>query len=143
MNDNDIAELFAAAPVHDDAPVFAERVTRMLRFRLWLRQGLVVLAGFIGGVYALAQFIQLPSLKVTGGAADYGLTLQKAAVDSDQALRASAKVFDVAELRVMDMLGSWAHTLGLMQTPVYFWVTFGLCLAFLTLYYANSQEESI
>ncbi len=139
MNDNDIADLFAAAPAYDDAPVFAGRVTRMLRFRLWLRQGLVVLAGFVGGIYALAQFIQLPSLGIGGGT----VTLQKAAVDSDQALQTSAQVFDVVQVRAMDMLNSWTHALGLMQTPVYFWVSFVLCLAFLGLYYANSQEESI
>ncbi len=140
MNDDSIGDLFASNPAYDDAPVFAERVTRILRMRLWLRQGLVALAGFIGGIYALAQFIRIPGLNA---AADGGLTLHKAAVDSDQALRASAQLLDMAQVRAMDVLGSSAHYLNLMQTPLFFWVSFTLCLAFLGLYYANSQEESI
>ncbi len=140
MNDSDIGDLFAANPVYDDAPVFAERVTRILRVRLWLRQGLVVLAGFIGGIYALAQFIRIPGLNASG---DGGLSLQKAAVDSNEAVRASAQFFDIAQVRLMDVLGSSAHYLNLMQTPLFFWVSFILCIVFLGLYYANSQEESI
>lgn len=143
MNDDDIGNLFASAPAYDDAPVFAERVTRSLRMRLWFRQGLVALAGFIGGIYALAQFVRFPELNVSGGAGLYGRTLQKAAVDSDQALRASAQFFDVAQVKAMDVMGSSAHYLNLMQTPLFFWVSFLLCLGFLGLYYAYSQEETI
>ena len=143
MNDNDIKDMFAAAPAYDDAPVFAERVTRLLRLRLWFRQGLVVLAGFVGGLYALAQFVQLPSLKVAGNPAAYGQTLQDAAADGNQAVRASAQFFDVIRQRFMDLVDSSAHYLNMMQTPVFFWFSFLLCLVFLGLYYAYSQEETI
>ncbi len=143
MNDNDIGDLFAAAPQYDDAPAFAERVTRSLRLRLWFRQGLVVLAGFVGGIYALAQVVRIPGWNGAAGPTIYGQTLQKAAADSDQALRVSAQFFDVSQVRLMDFMGSSAHYLNLMQTPVFFWVSFLLCLGFLGLYFLYSQEETI
>lgn len=142
MNDDDIRDMFAAGPAYDDAPVFAERVVRSLRMRLWFRQGLVVLAGFIGGIYALAQFVRMPDFNVSG-TAFYGQTLQKAAADSDQALRASAQFLDVSQWHITDVMGSSAHYLNLMQTPVFFWVSFMLCAVFLGLYYAYSREETI
>ena len=43
----------------------------------------------------------------------------------------------------MDLMDSSAHYLNLMQTPVFFWVSFSLCLIFLGIYYAYSQEETI
>lgn len=138
MNDHDIGDLFAATPAYDDHERFAMRVDRALHLKLWLRQGLIVLAGFIGGIYALAQFIRVP-----GGLGQYDKTLKSAAGDADRTLRASAEMFDMLHIKSTDMFDSWSHALSLMQTPLFFWVSFSLCLAALGLYYAYSQEETI
>src|SRR6185437_7282989 len=60
MNDSDIGELFAMPAVFDDAAAFEARTTRKLMLRLMLRQWLVAMAGLIGGVYALFQFVRVP-----------------------------------------------------------------------------------
>ncbi|MDV6329523.1 hypothetical protein [Asticcacaulis sp. 201] len=140
MNDNDIKDLFSSVPSYEDAPAFQMRVMRKLRINLWLRQGFVVLAGFIGGLYALAQFVRLPNWTI-GDRAVAGAHMAR--VETDQTLRAGVEFLDVLRLRAMNLFDSSAHTLNLMQTPFFFWVSFSLCLVCLALYYAYSQEEAI
>ena len=142
FEDRDLGELFAHVPDYADAEAFEGRVTRGLHMKLWLRQGLIVLAGFVGGLYALAQFIHLPNWSVEGKTV-YGSTLVKAAADTDQTLRVGARFVDAAKGGAVNLLDSSAHYLTFMQTPVFFWLSFSLCLAFLGLYYAYSQEETI
>ncbi|ESQ94393.1 hypothetical protein ABENE_02485 [Asticcacaulis benevestitus DSM 16100 = ATCC BAA-896] len=146
LKDDDIGDLFAAAPVYDDSEVFQARVMRGLRFNLWLRQGVVVLAGFVGGLYALAQFIHMPNWAGgEGGSAPKvaTVTLTKAATETDETLRAGVEFFDGMGKSAMSLIESSARYLNLMQTPFFFWVSFSLCLACLALYYAYSQEETI
>jgi len=133
-----LAGWFAEPLRHADAESFNARVMLGLRLKLWLRQGFIVLAGLIGGVYALAQFIRVPSL--SDGRA---LTLKQAAVDTNQTLKAGAAIVDVARRNAGNWLDSSTHYLGVMQTPMFFWISFALCLACLALYYAYSQEERI
>ncbi|MEI9905690.1 MAG: hypothetical protein WDN06_18470 [Asticcacaulis sp.] len=68
------------------------------------------------------RMVRIPGWNGSTGPTIYGQTLQKAAADSDQALRVSAQFFDVSQVRLMDFMGSSAHYLNLMQTPVFFWV---------------------
>lgn len=146
LKDDDIGDLFAATPVYEDAEVFQVRVMRGLRFNLWLRQGFVVLAGFVGGLYALAQFVHIPNWAGGDGASTTKVatvTLQKAAVETDETWRAGVEFFDGMGKSAMSLFESSARYLNLMQTPLFFWVSFSLCLACLALYYAYSQEETI
>jgi hypothetical protein len=140
LDEDDIRGLFAATPVYKDAEAFKARVTRGLRLKLWLRQGVIVLAGVIGGLYALAQFVRVPNW--TFG--EKVLSSSKMArVETDQTFRAGVEFFDVIGKNAVNLFYSSLHYLGIMQTPVFFWVSFSLCLACLALYYAYSQEETI
>lgn len=147
MNDTqrenqDFSDLFASTHSFDDNEVFEGRVMRGLEVKLWLRQWLVVLAGFTGGLYALAQVVRLPNWTVTGKIV-YGQGLEKATTDTDSTLRAGSQMFDDLRTQAMGWMDSSAHYLNLMQTPLFFWVSFSLCLAFVGLYYAYSQEEAV
>jgi hypothetical protein len=136
FSDRDIGDLFAAPVHYDDAEVFAMRVTRKLQMRNWLRQWLVVLAGFIGGIYALAQFVRMPDWKLDGQ------MLSRASADTDQTLRAGVELVGGASRDVMRMAGS-EGALSFMQTPMFFALSFVLCVMILGLYYAYSQEEAL
>lgn len=137
LSDRDLGDMFAAPVHYDDAEVFATRVTRRLQVRVWLRQWLVVLAGFIGGVYALAQFVRVPDWKLNGQ-----ILYRRAAADTDQTLRAGAELFDGASRDMMRLADS-GGALSFMQTPMFFALSFVLCVMILGLYYAYSQEEAL
>ncbi len=139
LNDGDIKALFGAVPDFPDQDAFSGRVMRGLNMKLWLRGGLVALAGFIGGVYALAQFVRMPGWSTGMPQAK----LVKAAAETDHTLRASFKFMDVAGKDAINLVDASAHYLDIMQKPVFFWVSFALCLCVLGLYYAYSQEETI
>jgi hypothetical protein len=128
MNDSDIGELFAMPMVFDDTPAFEARTTRKLMRRLWLRQWLVVLAGLVGGIYALFQFVRVPD-----GAP---LSMRMAQVQTD-------RMFDQAGHQLSNLTTSGVRYLDLVQQPMVFWGVFALCLTLLGLYYAYSREESL
>ena len=128
MNDSDINELFAAPAAFDDGDAFETRTTRKLKVRLWLRQWLVAMAGLIGGVYALFQFVHVPD----GGP----WSVKEAQVQTDQ-------LFDKAGHQLSILTTSGVHYLDLVQQPMVFWAVFALCLTLLGLYYAYSREESL
>ncbi len=128
MNDSDLSDLFAAAADYDDDDAFEMRTTRKLKMRLWLRQSLVALAGLIGGVYALFQFVHVPD----GGP----WSVKQAEVQTDQ-------LFDQAGHQLSNLTTSGVHYLDLVQQPMVFWAVFALCLTLLGLYYAYSREESL
>ncbi len=127
MTDSDLGELFAAPMAFDDAPAFEARTTRKLMMRLWLRQWLVVMAGLVGGVYALFQFVRVP---------DSVLSVKQARVETDQ-------LFDKAGQQFSTLTTSGVHYLDLVQQPMVFWAVFALCLTLLGLYYAYSREETL
>ena len=128
MTDNDIKDLFAAPAAFDDADVFEARTTRKLKMRLWLRQWLVAMAGLIGGVYALCQFVRVPEGSVW--------SVKQAQVQTDQ-------LFDKAGHQLSSLTTSGTHYIDLVQQPMVFWAVFALCLTLLGLYYAYSREESL
>lgn len=130
--DADIAGLFAAPMAFDDAPAFEGRVMRRLHLKLWLRQWLVVLAGVVGGLYALAQFVRLPGW--VGGAQQAG---------KPDTLRASAELVGRLQTTMAGLAGESMPYLNFLQTPMFFWLSFCLCLTLLGLYYAYSQEETL
>ena len=135
LKDSDLAELFAQAQTFGDAPQFEAKVVRGLSLRLWMRHWLVVLAGFVGGIYALAQIVRVPNLNA--------MSLKSAAANTDYTLNAGMKVMDAAGKNVANLTDQWDHYLSMMQTPAFFWVSFSLCLMFVGLYYAYSQEEAL
>ena len=128
MNDSDINELFAAPMAFDDTDAFETRTTRKLRMRLWLRQWLVALAGLIGGVYALFQFVRVPD--------GMPISMKMAQAQTD-------RMFDQAGHQLSNLTTSGVHYLDLVQQPMVFWAVFALCLTLLGLYYAYSREESL
>jgi len=128
MNDSDIGELFAMPAVFDDAAAFEARTTRKLMLRLMLRQWLVAMAGLIGGVYALFQFVRVPD-----GAP---LSMKMAQVQTD-------RMFNQAGHQLTNLTTSGVRYLDLVQQPMVFWAVFALCLTLLGLYYAYSREESL
>ena len=127
MNDNDISDLFATPAAFDDAGAFEARATRRLSLRLWLRQWLVVMAGVIGGIYALFQFVRVP---------DGVFDVKQAQADTDHLL-------DKAGHQLTTLATSGVHGLDIAQQPMIFWAVFALCLTLLGLYYAYSREESL
>ncbi len=140
LDEDDIRDLFAVTPVYQDAPAFEARVMRGLRLKLWLRQGFVALAGVVGGLYALAQFVRVPHWSFGEKVLSSG---RMARVETDQTFRAGVEFFDNIGKNAVNLFYSSVHYLGIMQSPVFFWVSFSLCLACLALYYAYSQEEAI
>ena len=135
LTDADLAELFAQTLTFEDASGFETKVVRGLSMRLWMRHWLVVLAGFVGGIYALAQIVRVP---------DFGArSLHTAAVRTDHTLDAGIQAMDVAGKTMSNFTDQLGHYLGMMQTPTFFWVSFSLCLMFVGLYYAYSQEEAL
>jgi len=147
FDDDDIRDLFLAVPSYRDAEAFEARVTRGLRLKLWLRQGFVALAGLVGGLYALVQFMRLPNWTLGDRTAMGGVvassSLQKAATETGQTFHAGVEFMDVIGKNVMNFMESSGHYLDFMQKPIFFWLSFSLCLACLALYYAYSQEETI
>ncbi|MBW8735181.1 MAG: hypothetical protein JF571_12935 [Asticcacaulis sp.] len=135
MTDGDLAELFAQPMPFDDTAQFEAKVVRGLSLRLWMRHWLVVLAGFVGGVYALAQIVRVPGVAAQ--------SLRTAAVRTDHTFNAGIQAMDVAGKNMASLTDQWGHYLGMMQTPAFFWVSFSLCLMFVGLYYAYSQEEAL
>ena len=125
---SEIGDLFAAPAVFDDADAFEARTTRKLMVRLWLRQWLVALAGVIGGVYALFQFVRVPD--------GTGLTVKQAQVETDRLL-------DTAGHQLTNLTTSGVRYLDLVQQPMMFWAVFAMCLTLLGLYYAYSREETL
>ncbi len=134
-SDSDLAELFGQPLAFDDAAHFEAKVVRGLSLRLWMRHWLVVLAGFVGGVYALAQIVRVPNLNAQ--------SLRSAAATTDHTLNVGIQAMDAAGKTMTGLTDQWGHYLGLMQTPAFFWVSFSLCLMFVGLYYAYSQEEAL
>ena len=136
--DDALLAMFAQPQAFDDAERFDSGIMRRLNMKMWMRQWLVALAGIVGGLYALAQFVRMPASVTTTGQ-----SLQRAAVDTDQTLRAGFNAVDQAGRGLSSLAENWGHTLVLMQTPAFFWVSFTLCLVLLGLYYAYSQEEAL
>lgn len=138
FDDRDIEDMFQAHEAYDDAEAFERRVMNGLRIKLWLRQWLVVLAGFVGGIYALAQLIRMPQWTLNGQS-----VVRTAAAETDETWRAGVELMDIVSNAFMGMMDSSAQYLSYMQTPAFFWVAFSLCMGFVGLYYAYSQEETI
>lgn len=131
--ENELGELFAAPMTFDDSPTFETRTQNRLALKLWFRQWLVVMAGLIGGVYALFQFVRLP---------EGTISLKQAQVQTDHSLQAGAKLFNAAGHQISGLTNS-THTLDIVQTPMFFWAAFALCMTLLGLYYAYSREEAL
>jgi len=127
MNDSDLNEMFAVPMVYGDADSFDVRTTRKLKMRLWLRQSLVALAGLVGGLYALFQFVRVPDSAL--------LNVKMAQSQTDQ-------LFDQAGHQLSNLTTSSVRYLDIVQQPMVFWAAFALCLTLLGLYYAYSREES-
>lgn len=137
-DDRDIEAMFAAPTAFDDTLAFERRVMNGLRMKLWMRQWLVALAGFVGGVYALAQLVRMPDWTMNGRS-----VIRTAAVETDETWRAGVELVDVASSYLMNLMDQSGQYLTYMQTPAFFWVAFSLCMGFVGLYYAYSQEETI
>ncbi len=129
----ELSELFATPMAFDDQAMFETRTQNRLGLKLWFRQWLVVMAGLVGGVYALFQFVRLP---------EGTFSMKEAQVQTDQSLQAGAKLFNAAGHQISG-LTSGTHALDLVQTPMFFWAAFALCLTLLGLYYAYSREEAL
>ena len=145
--DIEIGGLFSTPDLFEDNSEFEARVMRHLTLRLWFRHWLVVLAGFIGGLYALAQFLRLPQWVLSGqairGESLPGHPLLTAANGTNDSIKAGVHAVDEVRQNLGALTQSSAHYLGMMQTPLFFWVSFTLCLTLIGLYYAYSQEETL
>jgi hypothetical protein len=134
----ELKEMFAAPVRFDDAEAFEARTMRRLSLRLWMRQWLVVMAGVVGGVYALFQFVRMPD-----GSGFTAAPLHRAEANTTQSLQAGVKLFDTASQQASGLMQSGVHYLDMMQTPLFFWLSFAVCMSLLGLYYAYSREESL
>jgi len=139
LTEEEVGDLFAIAQEFPDADEFTRRVKHRLDVKLWLRGWLVAFAGFVGGIYALAQIVHMPGWALSSSRAQ----LVKAAADTDHTLLAGFKNMGFAGQDTVNFMSSSVHYLSLMQTPLFFWASFSLCLCVLALYYAYSQEEAI
>ncbi|MDC7682021.1 hypothetical protein PQU92_01965 [Asticcacaulis sp. BYS171W] len=142
MKDDDFHALFNAPQRFADEAVFHDRVMRSLNTKTWLRQGLIALSGIIGGLYALMQFVRLPGWTPAAEA-----EVRAVATRTDSGFEAGLGVG-------RDLLESAAHSLAnglsrsteyltLMQSPLFFWVSFSLCMAIVGLYLVNAREDAL
>lgn len=139
MKDDDLKSLFDINPAYDDEAAFQQRVMMGIRLKNGFRQGLIVLSGFVGGLYALMQFIRIPGWT----AGTQGLNSPARITDrtTDVTLEAGAELVDLATRALADFLHSLGGYIQWMQTPLFFWVSFALCSTILTLYLINGSEE--
>ncbi|MGZ3305976.1 MAG: hypothetical protein ACXU8U_08960 [Asticcacaulis sp.] len=134
----ELKDMFAVTARFDDAAAFETKTLRRLSVRLWLRQWLVVMAGMVGGVYALFQFVRVPE-----GTQAAATPLHQVQVDTSQSLQAGVRLFDAAGQHLSGLTQSGVHYLDMVQTPLFFWLSFAVCMSLLGLYYAYSREETL
>lgn len=144
MTDEEIKALFEKNTAFDDHDAFRARVSQRLSLKSRLRQGLIAIAGFVGGVYALSQVINLPQMapQTQRPSAVHEVTLgSEVKLGTDETLRAGVQWFDDMARRLADMFALTSHYADVLHTPVFFWLSFSLCVGLIGLYYAYSQEE--
>jgi hypothetical protein len=137
-----IRALFDISPAYDDAPVFQQKVMMGLTLKSWLRQGLVVISGLIGGFYALTQFVRMPEWSLKGGGLYTG-SIQMATRRTDATVEAGVEFIDIMARGLADSLFAVGGYVQWMQTPQFFWVSFALCSCILVLYLLNDAQERI
>lgn len=141
MKDEDLYHLFQTPMRFDDEPAFQDRVMRRLGAKNWLRQGLIALAGLLGGLYALTQLVRLPGLSSTAEAAT------RPSVAPDATFEASLGfgrelVESVANGLALGLSKSTDY-LAFAQSPLFFWISFSLCMSIVGLYLVNMREEGM
>lgn len=139
MKDDDFHALFNTPQRFDDEQVFHDKVMRGLRLKTWFRQALIALSGIVGGLYALVQFVRVPNWAFTGETQIVRATVTQ----TDAGLDAGREMVDAAGLYVARFLNTSTDYLVWMQSPLFFWVSFSLCMAIVGLYLANVYEEAL
>ncbi|MFT3997576.1 MAG: hypothetical protein QM667_09230 [Asticcacaulis sp.] len=142
MTDDDLQALFNQPVRLDDGPAFEERVMSRLKTKTWLRQGLIALAGMMGGLYALVQFVRFPGAKTTAEALVTPPPVHTTGAFEVE-LGAGREMFDGLMRGMAQGLDASTDYLLLMQSPAFFWVSFSLCMAIVGLYLANMREEGL
>ncbi|MDC7674589.1 hypothetical protein [Asticcacaulis machinosus] len=138
MKDEDLKSLFDITPAYDDEAAFQQRVVMGIRLKAAFRQGLIVVSGFVGGLYALIQFIRIPGWALNS---ELGGSVRAATRGTDATLEAGVEFADLIASGFADFLQSIGGYIQWMQTPLFFWVSFALCSTILALYLINGSEE--
>lgn len=139
MDDKDLQRYFNAPLSFDDETAFAQKLTDKLRRRVYFRRASLWVSGVLGGIYALAQIVRVPSVEVKARSAligDYGKIYEV----TDNGLEELLIWIKTLLLGLADRIGAGVT---LMQSPSFFWAVFALCLAFLTVMWVQSNEELI
>ncbi|UDF02509.1 hypothetical protein [Asticcacaulis sp. AND118] len=140
MKDEDLYNLFQTPMRFDDEPAFQAQVIRRLGAKNWLRQGFIALAGILGGLYALMQFVRVPGLSPA-------TATPARAASSDATFEAGLgfgrELADVTARWVALALSKSTDYLAFAQSPLFFWVSFSLCMSIVGLYLINMREEGI
>jgi hypothetical protein len=140
LDDQELQRLINQPQAFADADRFDRKVMRTLSLRLMWRNAVIGLAGLVGGIYALGQFVRLP-LSDTGPSPASEPGLVTASVSAEQTVFQGLKLFDAVTKRISEGL-EWANrSIDFMHQPAFFWGSFAICVTLLVLYFAQSQEE--
>jgi hypothetical protein len=140
MKDEDIYNMFQASKRFEDASDFESRVLKSISFRGVLRQALIAVSGFIGGLYALGQFFNLSHLKLYAPE-KHTSDITSALISTELSLTNGAMFRDSLDLWLSRTIQVSADYLQLMQSPLFFWISFSLCMTIVGLYLANSEPD--
>lgn len=140
MKDDDFYALFNAPMRFDDDEAFQAKVLSGLGVKSWLRQALIVLSGVVGGLYALVQFVRMPGWATPPANLQ---TLSAADATTDTGLIIGQKWIDDIARQLANVLDASGEYLLWIQSPLFFWLSFSLCMAIIGLYLANSSEEAL
>ncbi|ESQ80346.1 hypothetical protein [Asticcacaulis sp. YBE204] len=142
MKDDDFHTLFNTPQRFDDEAQFHDQVMRGLKTGTWLRQGLIALSGIIGGLYALMQFVHLPGW-TPAAESEVREVVAKTDTGFEAGLGVGRDLLDAAANYLANGLSRSTDYLTVMQSPLFFWVSFSLCMAIVGLYLVNGREDAL
>ena len=144
MNDDELSKLFAETPRLDDQAQFEARLLKRLQGQSMRRHLILGMAGTLGGLYALGQFMRSP--EGMGAPAKNGLgfianPVRDIEIYADEGIRSNLQNFEFIMTKIIEAVVSAINYMNIIQSQNFFWVCFSLCLASVAYFYAENKES--
>jgi hypothetical protein len=142
-DDQELFRLINQPQAFADADGFERKTLRRLGLQLMWRKAVIGLAGVVGGIYALGQFVHLPDSpqKAENYATSPGLV--RASVTTEETFSQGLRWLDGLSHRLADGMQWLNRSVDFMHQPAFFWGSFAICVTLMVLYFAQSQEEML